>query len=58
MRAMLEDAKLPLEFWDEAVEADAYVRNRLPTGPRIEGKRTSPEQAYTGKLPRADYIRV
>ena len=32
MRAMLIDAKLPIEFWDEAVEAHTYVRNRLPGG--------------------------
>jgi hypothetical protein len=48
-RAMLIEAKLPIEFWDEAVEADTYLRNRLPRG---EGLRTetyifSPE-AFTG----------
>jgi hypothetical protein len=25
MRAMLEDAQLPIEFWDEAAEADSYI---------------------------------
>ena len=58
MRAMLEDSKLPIEFWDEAVEADAYVRNRLGTGPTINGMITSPEQAWSGEKPRADHIRV
>ena len=38
MRAMLKAQELPLEFWDEAVEADAYIRNRQPTGPIIKGK--------------------
>ena len=50
-RAMLADARLPIEFWDEATEADTYLRNRLPGG---EGLRSetyifSPEEAFTGK---------
>ncbi|KAF7565152.1 hypothetical protein PtrM4_045860 [Pyrenophora tritici-repentis] len=47
MRAMLDDAQLPIEFWDEAAEADAYIRNRLPTGPLVEGKPTSPVDSAT-----------
>lgn len=31
-RAMLEDSKMPVEFWDYAVESGAYVRNRLQRG--------------------------
>ena len=58
MRAMLKDAGLPLEFWDEAVEADAYIRNRTASGPEINGKCTSPEEAYTGEKPSIDHIRV
>lgn len=58
MRAMLKDAALPLEFWDEAVEADAYIRNRTATGPEINKKRTSPEEAYFGEKPSIDHIRV
>lgn len=58
MRAMLDDAQLPVEFWDEAVEADAYIRNRLPTGPLVEGKPTSPEQVFSGKRPYVDHVRV
>ena len=45
---MLKAAQLLLEFWDEAVMADTYIRNRLPLGPVVRGKRTCPEQAYTG----------
>ena len=50
-RAMLIEAKLPIEFWDEAVEADAYLRNRLPRG---EGLRSetyifSLEEAFIGQ---------
>jgi hypothetical protein len=45
MRAMLKEAHLPMEFWDEAVEADAYMRNRTATGPVINGMTVSPEEA-------------
>ncbi|KAF7568846.1 hypothetical protein PtrM4_112490 [Pyrenophora tritici-repentis] len=58
MRAMLKDAGLPIEFWDEAVEADAYLRNRTNTGPTINGKQVSPEEAFTGTKPSIDHIRV
>ena len=58
MRAMLDDAQLPIEFWDEAVEADAYIRNRLPTGPLVEKQPTSPEQVFLGKRPYVDHVRV
>ncbi|KAI0996956.1 hypothetical protein K3495_g11228 [Podosphaera aphanis] len=58
MRAMLEDSKLPVEFWDEAVEADAYLRNRTPTGPIVNGDCTCPEWAFTGVKPSVNHIRV
>jgi hypothetical protein len=45
MRAMLNDAGQPLEFWDEAVTTDIYLRNPTNTGPIIDGKTTSPEGA-------------
>ncbi|POS82393.1 hypothetical protein EPUL_005219, partial [Erysiphe pulchra] len=31
-RVLLEDSKMPVEFWDYAVESGAYVRNRLQRG--------------------------
>jgi hypothetical protein len=58
MRAILDDAQLPIEFWDEAVENDTHIRNRLPTGPRVNRKITCPEQAYTRERPHIDNIRV
>jgi hypothetical protein len=58
MRAMLKEAHLPMEFWDEPVEADAYMRNRTGTGPVINGMTVSPEEAWTGKTPSIDHIRV
>ncbi|KAI0995147.1 hypothetical protein K3495_g13035 [Podosphaera aphanis] len=56
-RAMIKDAELPLEFWDEAAEADRYMRNRTACGPRINGKRISPLEAFIGKIPEIDHIR-
>jgi hypothetical protein len=51
MRAMLKEAGLPLEFWDEAVEYDAYIRNCTNIGPGSNGINRSPTKAFTGKLP-------
>ena len=58
IRTMTESAGLPAKFWCFAVEADAHVRNRLPKGPLIEGKRTSPEEAYTGIKQVSDHLKV
>ena len=55
---MLEDAELPLEFWPEAAQADAYIRNRVATGPVIDGNPTSPIEAFTGNKPSIDHFRV
>ena len=52
---MLKEAKLPLEFWDEAVEADTYQRNRISKGPKAS---VCPEEAYTGLKPSIDHIQV
>ena len=50
MRATLIDAKLPIEFWDEVVEARTYVRNRLPGGVGLSTPKYtfSLEEAYIG----------
>ena len=58
MRAILKEAQLPLEFWDEAVEYDAYVRDRTDTGPVIDGNTVSPIEAYTGETPSVDHLRI
>jgi hypothetical protein len=58
MRAMLKEADLPLEFWDEAVEHDTYIRNLIDTGPVIDSSIISPHEAYTGTTPVIDYIKV
>jgi hypothetical protein len=61
IRAELIDAKLPIEFWDEAAETHAYIRNRLPGGVGLSTPdyTFSPEEAYTGiKNQRVDHIRT
>jgi hypothetical protein len=56
MRAMIKEAKLPLEFWDEAAMTDAYLRNRVATG--LSNEKPCPEEGYTGEKPSVDHIRV
>ena len=53
-RAMLQDAKLPEAFWQNAVETACYLRNRVPVGP----KGITPEEAYTGKKPYVGHLRA
>ncbi len=55
MSAMLLDAKLPHRFWAEAVSTAAYVRNRSLTSAVVG---TTPHQAWFGKKPRVDHLRV
>lgn len=57
MRALLEEAKPPLEFWDEAAEAEAYVRNRTDVEITVNGKKTSPIEAFNKEIPNIDHIR-
>ena len=73
IRTMLDDAELPVEFWCEAAESQAYTRARMRRGPRvveevideITGKlmnieyRISPEEAWTGDVPKVhNHIKV
>ena len=58
MRAMTKDAGCGYAFWDEAVKAQAYVRNMMATGPPIDGKDASPIQHWTKKRPSIDHLRV
>jgi hypothetical protein len=37
-RAILAEAKLPIEFWDKAAEADMYLQNRLPGGEGLQSE--------------------
>lgn len=55
-RVMLKDSEMPIEFWDEAAEAGAYLRNRLPVG--LQNEKPSPEEAWSGEKPSVDHIKV
>ncbi len=55
VRSMLADAKLPERFWAEALSTAVYLRNRSPTK-SVEGM--TPFEAWTGKKPKVDYLRV
>ncbi len=55
MRSMLADAKLSQRFWVEALSTAVYLRNRSPTK-SVEGM--TPIEAWTGKKPKVDYLRV
>ena len=54
-RALLLDAKLPQQFWAEAISTAAYLRNRSPTT-AVDG--ATPHQAWFGQKPRVDHLRV
>ena len=45
IRALLKYAKLPLEFWDKAVESDAKIRNLTGIRPVIDSSVVSPDKA-------------
>jgi hypothetical protein len=51
IRAMLKEAGLPLKFWDEAVEHDAYIRNYTNIRSDSNGRNRSPTDAFTCTLP-------
>jgi gag-polypeptide of LTR copia-type/Integrase core domain len=55
VRCMLIDKSLPKYLWGEAVLAANHVRNRLPKA-SLNG--ISPYEAYFGKTPTLDHLRV
>ena len=55
VRCMLNEAKLPKQFWAEAVNTAAYTINRCPT--RSLGGIT-PEEAWTGLKPDVSHLKV
>jgi len=54
-RSMLQDSSLPLQFWAEAIQTAAYIRNRRPM--RVL-KNTTPYEAWYGKKPSLAHLRV
>ena len=58
VRAMLEEAHMPIEFWLEALEACTVMRNVLPNGPEVDGFQVSPEEAFSGLKPSVSHFKV
>lgn len=54
VRAMLADANLKPEFWAEAVQTAAYVRNQSP----VAGKNKTPWELFYGTKPDVSGLRV
>lgn len=55
VRSMLTDAKLPHEFWAEALSTAVYLRNHSPTKVLCE---KTPFEAWTEKKPTVAHLRV
>ena len=56
---MIKDIKLPIEFQDKTIIADAYLRNRTVIGlTNDEGIVISLKEAYLGIKPFINYIRI
>ncbi len=58
MQALLKEADLLLEFQDKATKADYYIRNCIYNKLKLDSKRVCPEQAFSGKKLRINYIQV
>jgi hypothetical protein len=61
MRALLKDAELPMEFWEDAVVAHNYIRNRVeaPRSTLVPGEAAkTPEEIWTGKPPTVSHMKV
>jgi hypothetical protein len=54
-RSLLHRATLPINFWAEAVETAAYIRNRCPTSAL---NNLTPFEAWTGSKPSLSHLRV
>ena len=49
---------MPVEFQVDACQAGVYIWNRIRLGPTVNNHLISPYEAFTGKVPAVDYIRV
>ena len=52
--SMLLDAKLPKEFWAEAISTAVYLKNRSPT----KALKLTPYEAWHGTKPKVNHLRV
>jgi transposase InsO family protein len=55
VRSMINEKKVPKQFWPEAVKWATYVMNRSPT---LNVKNMTPEEAWSGVKPSVHYFRV
>jgi len=55
VRCMLEDSKLPKEFWGPAIVTAGHIHNRLPSWSHGD---ISPIQHWTGHVPGIGHLRV
>ena len=55
---MTKETELPIEFWVQAAETDAYLRNHTAIEPIVDGQPTTSEKAFTELKPSMDHIHV
>ena len=58
VRAMLEEAHMPIEFWPEALEACTVIRNVLLNRLEVDGFQVSPKEAFLGLKPLVLHFKV
>ena len=55
---MTKEAELPIEFWVQAAETDAYLRNCTAIEPIVDGQPTTSKEAFTELKSFIDHIHV
>ena len=58
VHTMIKETELPIEFWVQAAETDAYLRNCTAIGPIVDGQPTTPKEAFTGSKSSINHICV
>ena len=58
VHTMIKETELPIEFWVQAAETDAYLHNHTAIEPIIDGQATTSEEAFTEAKPFIDHIHV
>jgi len=58
VHAMIKETQLPIEFWVQAAQTDAYLCNWTATDFLIDGKQTTPEKAFINVKSFINYICV
>ena len=44
---MTKETELPIEFWVQAAETNAYLHNHTVIGPIVDGQSTTSKKAFT-----------